>query len=346
MVLCTFETKMAQNKYALTRYKILDRCFRNRGKKYFIEDLIHECSEVLTELGTESGTISHRQILYDIAFMESSAGWEIDLERMHEGKKVYYRYADPRYSISNSPLTDVEISELRSAIQILSQFEGLPQFNWIGEILAKLSCGTDKIMQSVISFDSNEYLVGIEYIGKLYNAVVNKTPLVIEYKPFSFHDSVKYTIHPHFLKQYNNRWFLLGYCEEEKRYTWILAMDRIVSISTADITFKETNVDWNDFFEDIIGVTKYDNETLTTVILRFSQESAHYAETKPLHGSQINKWIDEDTLEVKLSVYPNYELEQTILAFGENVQVIKPERLRTRILEREQRSIENHLRSD
>ena len=36
---------MATNKNALIRYKILDTCFRNPGKKYFIEDLIEKCAD-------------------------------------------------------------------------------------------------------------------------------------------------------------------------------------------------------------------------------------------------------------------------------------------------------------
>jgi len=35
---------MATDKNAQIRYKILDNCFRNRGRRYFVEDLISECN--------------------------------------------------------------------------------------------------------------------------------------------------------------------------------------------------------------------------------------------------------------------------------------------------------------
>ena len=80
---------MATNKNALIRYKVLDNCFRNPGRRYFIEDLIAECESVLLDIDPESNGISRRQIFEDIAFMESKEGWSIELEKLRTGKKVY-----------------------------------------------------------------------------------------------------------------------------------------------------------------------------------------------------------------------------------------------------------------
>ena len=85
---------MSTNKFALIRYKILDSCFRNYGRRYFIDDLIHECSKVLQDISGESVGISRRQIFDDISFMESNEGWQIELLRKKDGRKVYYQYAD------------------------------------------------------------------------------------------------------------------------------------------------------------------------------------------------------------------------------------------------------------
>ena len=71
-------------------------CIRDR---YFIEDLIAECENVLLEISPDSNGISRRQIFEDISFMESKDGWNIELEKHRDGKKVYYRYTDPSFSI-------------------------------------------------------------------------------------------------------------------------------------------------------------------------------------------------------------------------------------------------------
>ena len=117
---------MAINKNALIRYKVLDQCFRNFGKKYCIEDLIDECDKVLLALDPESDGISLRQVRDDIAFMRSKEGWEIELADLKEGKKKIYRYAVEGYSINNMPLNEMEINKLKSALEILSQFKGMP----------------------------------------------------------------------------------------------------------------------------------------------------------------------------------------------------------------------------
>ena len=99
---------MPINKNANIRYQTLDRCFRDVRRRYFIADLIRECSEALCSYNFEGG-VSRRQIFADINFMESDAGYSIELDRLREGKRVYYRYADPTFSINQQPqLTDIQ----------------------------------------------------------------------------------------------------------------------------------------------------------------------------------------------------------------------------------------------
>ncbi len=328
---------MATNKYALIRYKVLDNCFRNPGRRYFINDLITECESVLIEIDPESNGISRRQIFEDISFMESKEGWSIELNRIRDGKKVFYRYADMSYSINNMPLNEVEINQLKAAVDILSQFKGMPQFELVNELLPKLQQGIakDGAYTTIMAFDSNQYLKGIEHLGPLYNAIFYKKMLTISYQPFEKDTPFELIIHPYFLKQYNNRWFLFGYNPEKEKYDWNLAIDRIISIKETKGKYQENDeINWQEYFEDFIGVTKNEGAEPETVILKFKGRTGKYIETKPLHGSQISKWVDHETLEVKLNVIINYELERLILSYADSVAVIKPLRLSNIILGR------------
>jgi predicted DNA-binding transcriptional regulator YafY len=329
---------MATNKNALIRYKVLDKCFRNPGKRYFIDDLIAECEIVLMEIDPSTKGISRRQIFEDITFMESKEGWSIELERYREGKKVFYRYADISYSINNMPLNEMEIHQLKSAIDVLAQFSGMPQFKWINELLPKLQLGiSNKIdtIQSIMFFDHNEYLKGIEHLGTLFNSITYKSVLIINYQPFADNSPFEIKFHPYFLKQFNNRWFVFGYNPENDKNDWNLAIDRISSITVVDDVYKENKtIDWLEYFDDIIGVTKPAGETLNKVILHFNLQTGKYIETKPLHGSQKSCWIDDETLEVKLDVVINYELEMLILSFGDTVVVRNPIELKEKIHQR------------
>lgn len=336
---------MATNKNALIRYKILDSCFRNPGKRYFIENLIEECEKVLAEIDPDTKGISRRQIFDDIAYMESADGWSIDLERYKDGKKVFYRYKDLSFSINNMPLNEVEIRQLKDALEILTQFKGMPQFEWISELVPKLRQGIspsdsgNKLME----FESNEYLKGKDHLGSLYNALHFKKPIKVKYHPYQDEMAYDLILHPYFLKQYNGRWFLFGHNPANGKSDWNLAIDRILEIEELSIPFIEnTNINWSEYFEDMIGVTKPEGEEIQTILLRFFGKTGKYIQTKPLHGSQKDKWIDSNTLEVRLEVIPNYELERVILSYAESVEVIKPASLIEKITSRIRNSLSHY----
>lgn len=336
---------MATNKKALIRYKVLDNCFRNPGRRYFIDDLIAECESVLLEIDPESNGISRRQIFEDIAFMESREGWSIELQKLRDGKKVYYRYADLTFSINNMPLNEVEINQLKAAVDILSQFKGMPQFEWVNELVPKLKQGIvkDEATSPIMDFDSNQYLKGIEHLGTLYNAIYYKKVLVIRYLPFENDSPFDIVIHPYFLKQYNNRWFLFGYNPENEKYNWNLAIDRIVSIKESKENFhKNSVIDWQEYFEDIIGVTKSDDAQPVNVVLHVKGRTGKYMETKPLHGSQKSKWINDNLLEITLQVIVNYELERLLLSYADSIIVVQPSSLSVAIKDRLKSALNNY----
>lgn len=325
---------MAITKYPLIRYKILDKCFRNTGKRYFIEDLIKECENVILELDPNSSGISLRQIREDIAFMKSPEGWSIEIEENRIGRKMYYRYVDPNFSINNMPLNEIEMQHIMEAVDILTQFKGMPQFKWLNELVPKLQQGLTQKKDTIIEFDNNEYLKGIDYLGQLYNAIHYKKVLLIEYQPFESDSPLNFTIHPHYLKQYNNRWFLFGLNDENEKEDWNLAIDRIKNIFELNIKFKSSRIDWTEYFEDFIGVTKPTEAKSEKIILHFYGKTGKYMETKPIHGSQKSNWISSETLEVKLDLIINYEFERLILSYANNVKVIQPLHLAKQVKDR------------
>jgi predicted DNA-binding transcriptional regulator YafY len=320
---------MATNKHAQIRYKVLDTCFRNTGRNYSFEDLMDTCNDALAEIDPKSGGISVRTLRDDIAFIESDAGWSADIERVKAGKKSYYRYRDPNFSINNQPLNQTELTQINSALEIISRFNGMPQFAWVNEIVTKINNGFE--MQdntsSIISFDSNQYLKGIEHLGELFNAINGNKVIKMVYRPFKSDYDIDLVLHPYYLKQYNNRWFLFGLNDKYKSISNI-ALDRIVSFETTTLKFiKNKSINFNEYFEDIIGVTMPDMGKLAKIELLFTKEEAPYVLTKPLHGSQKKKKHDENGLTVTIEVIPNIEFEKLILSFGDKVKVVSPKKI-------------------
>jgi len=73
-----------------------------------------------------------------------------------------------------------------------------------------------------------------------------------------------------------------------------------------------------------MGVTRPENADPENIVLYFHGSRGKYVETKPLHGSQKAKWIDENTFEVKLHLIINKELISILLSYGADLTVVKP----------------------
>jgi predicted DNA-binding transcriptional regulator YafY len=124
-------------------------------------------------------------------------------------------------------------------------------------------------------------------------------------------------------------------------------LDRIISIEVTALKFIDSEIIWEDisnedYFGDIIGVSKPEKADLEKIELLFTPSLAPYIVTKPIHSSQIDKQV-EDGLIVKIEVIPNYELEQLILSFGEGVKVLKPQSLVNRLNLRIESMLNNYV---
>lgn len=326
---------MPANKNAILRYITLDKCFRNTGKNYTLDDLLEKVNEELKYDNPNSKGIKRRQLQSDIKFMESETGWFVELERIPVGKKIAFRYKDPKFSINNSPLNQIETEQLKSALQILSRFSGAPQFHWVEELIPKLeyTFGFKGENKRIISFDNNPYLKGVEHLGTLFNAIIQKQALEINYQSFKKSKPDISIIHPYFLKQYNNRWYLFGKIE---RFNTLSnrALDRIVSIKEIDEKYIEnTKYNFDEYFCDIIGVGLDKEAKIEEIKLLFKNSKTDYILTKPIHESQIAKKDDHNNLNVTIKVIPNYELKSTLLSFGNEVKVISPKWLDQELLQ-------------
>ena len=127
---------MPKNKQPMVRFMELDRCFRDTRKQYHMDDLVEAVNKVLENY---NGTcVSERQIREDIRFMQRDAGWGIKLRNWMDGHQKIYRYVDTNFSIQEQLLSQREAQLLGDAVQVLSRFEGLPQIDWMDELLARL----------------------------------------------------------------------------------------------------------------------------------------------------------------------------------------------------------------
>ncbi len=335
---------MATNKNATIRYQALNRCFRNPGRKYYIDDLIEACNDSLLDIDSSSTGIKRRQVFDDIKFMRDSQGFDAPIESYKDGKKVFYRYSELSFSINNQPLNEKEAGQLKEALLTLSRFKGIPQFEWVDEIKTRLEASFQlKSREKVIEFEENQYLKGKELIGILYDAIINKQILEIQYQSFKRDEPIQMILEPYFLKQYNSRWFLFGLNVEMKTIS-NLALDRIIRIRETNRHYTDNDTwDFEEFFEDVVGVSVNKSQEPVKILLQINKSLWPYIESKPIHGSQKVKVKNDESVTIELNLQINYELTSMIFAFGEDVKVLAPKELKTSIKNKAEALLKNYL---
>lgn len=323
---------MPTNKNAQFRYQVLDRCFSNFRKTYEIEDLLEEVNSQLKDFQGEKSMIKLRQLRDDINAIRKMLPFDVYLDaKPFDGKRCFYRYSKPNYSIFQNELSVEEVQNLRTTIEMLGRYRGIPNYAWLEEVISNLEYrfGIKSNSKNVVAFEQNEQLQGLEFLSEVIDAAVNCTPLIITYKTYKGKE-ITSTLHPYHVKQYNNRWFLFGY-EEESGKIANKALDRIQRISLVNVPFKPNAfIDFGHFFDDVVGVSiPNDDIKKETIVLRFTENRFPYVTSKPIHKSQTV--LSEDDYTISLEVKPTRELEQQILSFGSDVEVLSPETFRVQV---------------
>ncbi|QZT37803.1 WYL domain-containing protein [Halosquirtibacter xylanolyticus] len=335
---------MANHKNANIRYQALDKCFRNTGKAFTIDDLLDACNDALAEENPASDGIQLRTLRSDIRFMRSPQGYDAPVitSPSEKGKKERYYYSDNNFTICNKPLTTQEAYLLKEAVSTLSRFSGLPQFDWLEPISMRLSDEFGLCNKGhVVSFEQNEFLTGKEHIRTLYSAVVKYRVVELLYHPFSYDNPYHAVVSPYFIKEYNNRWFLFG-LNHEKMELCTFAFDRIKEVQFIRDEFVENDqINFADYFSKIVGVTVNKETSLEKVVLQVNMDLMPYIVTKPLHPSQNSDQSDKGI--ITLDVIPNYELEAMLLSFADRIEVLEPKSLRQKLKNRAKTMLERYM---
>lgn len=333
---------MPVDKNKLLRFQVIDRCLCNPYVNYYIDDsnneglpnLLDECNKALAKKYGDvmyKPRISRRTIFNDINEIEDL--YQTQIVKIQDGKRKYYKYEDPKFSIEKAQqLTEAELQQLQETIGLLNRFRGLPQFVWMENLVNELQTRLhiDGHSEQIIGFESNEYVEGLDWLEPLFQYIVNKQVLKIQYHPYHM-ETIIWTIHPYYIKQHNNRWFLFGLVEDEHRIV-NMALDRISDITPTRGHYIASDIDFSEYFDDVLGVTIPENTELERVLLRFTPYRFPYVLTKPIHHSQ--KLKDREGRIIEILVKPNNELVAQILWFGEDVEVLQPVSLRHLIAEK------------
>ena len=331
-------------KNSFERHKVLDRCFRDRTKKYFMDDLVRIVNEdTFYYYGT---SVSERTIRKDIAYMMDSEGYSAPITKSMDGHRAYYYYNDRDYSIMNLPMSQQEMTQLSETIKMLSRFKGLPDCSWIEEVLVRFEDTFQLTEQpkGIVSFAQNPYLRGMNHFAPLFDYIISKSVLRITYHKFRKTSEIR-EIHPYQLRQYNNRWFLIGYepCMADKLPVVTIPLDRIDFIECAqDVIYQEyRGFDLDEYFDQVFGVSVNIGAKKEIIGIKASYPAAAYIESKPLHRSQRIIENNCDYIIFEYSLIPNYEFETILLGYMDECEITKPIYLRHKLHKRAEKISRN-----
>lgn len=333
---------MPKNKDFALRIEIIDECLRNRYRNWTLESLINTVNEKLTD--RYGKTIKKRTIQADLKYLIQEKGAPIGKKK--SGKETYFFYTESNYSISNLPIKDEEIEFLNDAINILRQVDDFKILQDVDEIISKLQNTVNTNIKNgptIIQFEKHTTALGVNYIDTLFSAIKMKIALRISYQSFRSENPKTYIFHPYLLKEYRNRWFIIGRKESENKIT-NLALDRIKNINNSNVEYIQNDLfNTETYFTNLIGVTIPEGETPQNIELRISSSQAPYIKTKPIHHTQqIIKEYKNGDIVARLHLICNYELRSVLLGFGCEIQVLKPLSLRKNIKEVLKQAIQNY----
>lgn len=335
---------MPTNKHASIRYEVLDKCLQKESENNTEFNLRQICSDAIAmeDSNYESVEVSLRTFRSDIAHLKAIAEKHDVTILNRRGRYGYFYYYDKAgYSIFNNELSASEVGQLKCAMQLLSRFKGLPEYDSIAGLGAKLEekYGIASGGQTYVEYEHVES-TGEEMMADICNFIIQQQPIKITYMPYGKPEK-DWIIHPYLLKEYNNRWFLFGYNETESKISNV-ALDRIRADyePVANIFIPNTFVDFSEYFRNVVGVTVRDYEP-TEIIFKASESRAPYIESKPLHHSQVIK--DYGSRLFSITVIPNNELDALLLSYGSDIEIVSPSWYRDNIMQKIATSFENYF---
>lgn len=317
---------MPQTRKPKERAEILDELLSQR--KWTGVELLSRLNSKLGDLDEKH--IDKRTFKRDLDYLELKGA---PLHRPVKGDMAYYYVHD--FSLKDVPLDKDELRALKQAVSILKKVENFQITDELDLIVGKLENRihtnvTENL--TIVQFENHTRALGSNWFSNLFDSVREQTTLEIIYQSFKHTSETKYILHPYLLKEYRNRWWLIGRNGKSSRIL-TLGLDRIKKVKVSKEKFIVNDLFHPDtLFDNAIGVSIDYNAKPVDIILKINPISVRHVESKPIHKNQeLVRKEPDGSLIVKLHLVLNYELRSTIMGFGEGIEVLEPTSLRNEI---------------
>lgn len=243
--------------------------------------------------------------------------------------KGYY-YENPNFSISSISLTDNDINSIKEAMELLQNISG----DRVGD---RFSYAIDKVLSSfketfpdgnsrrkIIQTDYVPGARGFENFDLLFSACKNKYPLSFVHYSYNKRAFKSVIVHPVMLKEFENRWYLVGYSESHGALR-TFGFDRIYQPLLLKRKYITSNSDEVDLYTtNLFGVYPIENQPLQLITIKTSPIITHYFEAYPVHKSQKIEKRSSGVGILHFELVPTVELVRLFRSYGKELKVIEP----------------------
>jgi len=212
--------------------------------------------------------------------------------KYHQAEKFYY-YDDPAYSIIKFPLNREEMTALSFVANMLDQFRDIGIFETykgaVDKVIRAIRIGKLKLSYpkyNFIGFEKITSSAGTKFLNPLIDTILHQQVVSIYYQRFGRKEPWHHVIHPYYLKEYRNLWYLIGLHDKYQEIR-VFALDRMVSVEVdLDKSYIQGYFNAAECFKHCIGLIARMGEPVK-VRLSLTRNQGDYLLTQPVHESQV-----------------------------------------------------------
>lgn len=193
----------------------------------------------------------------------------------------------------------------------------------------------NEALKAILDAMEGNYVVSFEYIKNFDNPK---------------DESFVYELCPYCVKQFERRWYVVGFCFTRKntRTSFIedihdmrtFSIDKIQKLEQMKKTFELPNsFDGEEYFKPFFGIITGVNDARMGKInfehieIKVDKDRAKYFRSLPLHHTQHEKKRTEEYAIFTYDLYPTNDFYQALLHHGPHVEVLAPESARNKMKE-------------
>lgn len=310
---------------------MLDELLRKECGATVLE-MMERCNNALRRAGFKE-IKAQNTILNDMENIENRYGKKAEIEKLRDPldrRIVYYRYKYPDFSIYKVELTTDEAQCLRSAMDVLSRFQGLPQNSWISEMDVRMNnfLKNESGGRQVIGFDTIPQYSGNKYLRPLFEAITKQQTLTLDCVLMNGTE-LEFDVWPYFIKQSGHSWFLIAANVKNGQLDGY-GLDSIRAIRECDIPYTPCGTDLEKYFDQRVGASSCEvYREPVTITLVANTEAQKFLMPSPIHHTQtVIRTLDNGDVILQIHVIYTRELLDKIVRFGGDVTVLSPADLR------------------